>query len=92
MRKRLFSLLTFLATRHPGKTLIAVALLTGVMILFTGQLKIQMAWLDMVPKNERVSKTYKKIIKDFEGAVNMIIIAVEGSERDGIIKVGKEVE
>lgn len=92
MRNRFFGLLTVLATRHPGTTLIGASIITVAMLFFASHLSMRMTWLDMVPQKEPVSKSYKQIIRDFEGAINMVMIAVEGDNRDSIIGIGAEVE
>jgi uncharacterized protein len=92
MRNRFFGLLTLLATRHPGKTLIGASILTAVMFFFASHLSMRMTWFDMVPQKEPVSKSYRQIIQDFEGAINMIMIAVEGDRRDSLLGIGAEVE
>ena len=85
--KRLFEGLAGFVTGNWKKVLLGFAgvfLITGFLskLLFDN---LNVSWIDMVPKQTRVVREYRKILKDFSSATGMIV-TVQGPDRKTVEK------
>jgi hypothetical protein len=92
MRDRFFSLLSALSIRHPWKTVIVTVLAFLLMAAASSTLKMSMTWMDMLPQDEKVTKEFKRILKEFDGAVNVIVLGIEGKDEQSIRQTAAEIE
>jgi predicted RND superfamily exporter protein len=92
MARFVFKYLSLVTVKHPGKTLAAAAILFIAAVLSSHRLKLDMTWLGMVPKKEPVVKEFRRILNNFEGAVSMITLAVEGDSAAQIKETAREIE
>lgn len=92
MRTRLFRALTAVTTSHPWAVLAVTAVITVLMAVAASRLTVEMTWTSMLPDSEPVVKEYQRILDRFDGALNTVVVAIEGPDRDGLRATAADVE
>lgn len=92
MRPRLFKLFSSLAVKYPWQTLVGAVVLTIAMGAASSLLEVRMTWTSMLPQSEPVVKEFNRILGSFDGAINAVVIAVEGGTRAQLKQTAQRID
>jgi predicted RND superfamily exporter protein len=92
MREKLFNILTRWSVHHPWKTLGIAFLLFLIMGGLSSRIHMDATWMGMVPKNETVVTEFNRITDNFSGAINQIILGIEGNSPENCKAAAHKVE
>ncbi|MCK4295294.1 MAG: multidrug RND transporter, partial [Candidatus Marinimicrobia bacterium] len=79
MRDKILSKLAKLHANHPWRMLIAVIAVTIICIILASQIQISPKWSDMLPKGDKRTAEFDRILDEFVSASSLIIV-VQGEE------------
>ncbi len=79
MRDKILSKLAKLHANHPWRMLIVVTAITIICIILAGQIQISPKWSDMLPKGDKRTAEFDRILDEFVSA-SSIVIVVQGEE------------
>jgi hypothetical protein len=79
MREKILRKLAQLQTNHPWKMLILVITITIVCIILASRIQITPKWSDMLPKGDKRTAEFDRILDEFVSA-SSIVIVVQGEE------------
>ncbi|MCG2716557.1 MAG: MMPL family transporter [Candidatus Marinimicrobia bacterium] len=79
MRDKILSKLAKLHANHPWRMLIIVTAITIICIILASQIQISPKWSDMLPKGDKRTAEFDRILDEFVSA-SSIVIVVQGEE------------
>ncbi|MCD6441657.1 MAG: MMPL family transporter [Candidatus Marinimicrobia bacterium] len=79
MREKILRKLAQLQTNHPRKMLIFVIAVTIICIILASRIQITPKWSDMLPKGDKRTVEFDRILDEFVSASSLIIV-VQGEE------------
>ncbi|MCK4639843.1 MAG: MMPL family transporter [Candidatus Marinimicrobia bacterium] len=79
MRDKILSKLAKLHANHPWRMLIVVTAITIICTILTSQIQISPKWSDMLPKGDKRTAEFDRILDEFVSA-SSIVIVVQGEE------------
>jgi len=81
MRDKILSKLAKLHANHPWRMLIIVTAITIICIILASQIQISPKWSDMLPKGDKRTAEFDRILDEFV-SVSSIVIVVQGEEAE----------